>query len=461
MELSADTALARPRHPCGPLMESQQTTTSLRAVIAPMARVGILAVGAGVVVVVQDVVIASKFAAGAAVDAYQLAVSFPTMAINVLAGGTLLATMVPRLVQLDTAGQHLEGMALVKQARRAMWWLLLATCAVWAVAFPYVARTVATGFAESTLATATRLTWLHLLSLLLTGMAWVDVAVQSSRGRFWLLSLTPAFGPAGATLGVLLASDWLGIGAASVGTVAASAALWAVARTTTARLIGRVAPGAPPAPVGPAILGGAYATAAGGAMFLGGILLSDTWMASTLPAGSSATFAYATRPVILSLAFVTTTAGNVLLPAFSRLVANGEYGRLRRQFLLSAAVLVVATTPAVVLVFVEAATVVALMYERGTFTPADTANVAAVQRIYVLQLPWFLVAMLGWRVMNSLQRNASLLVSTVVAFAVNIGVDVWLAPSYGLAGIAWGTNLAFVALAVLVLLPLVVARPRG
>jgi putative peptidoglycan lipid II flippase len=182
------------------------------------------------------------------------------------------------------------------------------------------------------------------------------------------------------------------------------------------------------------------------AALLGGILMTDTWMASTLPSGSAATFGYATRPVILILAFATTVVGNVTLPSFSRLVASDDRRRLRRYFLSWCGLLVAGSLPILLLLFTSAEKIVALIYQRGTFGPSDTANVAAVLRIYVLQVPFFLVAMMGWRMLNSLQRHWNLLAITAVAFAVNIVMDLRLISSLKLVGIAWGTNLSFAAL---------------
>src|SRR5262245_25841342 len=87
-----------------PTMTAAGTDASLRAGLKPVVLVGFISVVAGVVVVLQDAVLAAWFAAGDAADAYQLAISFPVMALNVFSGGTLLAVMVPVLVHLDVNG---------------------------------------------------------------------------------------------------------------------------------------------------------------------------------------------------------------------------------------------------------------------------------------------------------------------------------------------------------------------
>ena len=54
--------------------------------------------------------------------------------------------------------------------------------------------------------------------------------------------------------------------------------------------------------------------------------------------------------------------------------------------------------------------------------------------------------MMGWRMLNSLQRHWNLLAITAVAFAVNIVMDLRLISSLKLVGIAWGTNISFATL---------------
>ena len=406
------------------------------------AQVATISILVGVLIVLQDAAIALRFAASSAVDAYQLAISFPTLALNVFAGGTLLATMVPRLVHLDEAGNSEEAAALVRQVRRTVAWVLLVVSLVWAAVFPHLATLIAPDILPATVGLGSGLVWIQSPVLLFLGLASVESAVLNSHERFGLLSILPAFLPAGVAFGVLALSHRFGIYAASLGALCGSLAQWHVARRRTEPLVADSREGVAPR------LGWfaeVYGTSALAAALLGGILMTDTWMASTLPSGSAATFGYATRPVILILAFATTVVGNVTLPSFSRLVA-GRSRRLRKYFLLWCGLLVAGSLPILLLLFTSADKIVALIYQRGTFGPADTANVAAVMRIYVLQVPFFLVAMMGWRMLNSLQRHWNLLAITAAAFAVNIVMDLRLISSLKLVGIAWGTNMSFAVL---------------
>lgn len=397
----------------------------------------------------QDVIIASYFATGGAADAYQLAISFPMLAVNVFAGGTLLAVLVPRLTRYTVGGQDAEAAMLVMQARRALGWVLLVVCGIWALAYPHAVTLVAKGFSVATLALSVHLLWLLVPALFFSGLAGVYAAVLNSRGRFVFISALPAFMPAGVILSVFLLEAWLGIYAAAIGLVGGSALQWLASRRLATPLLRPLDRSASPATTLPQLVRD-YATAAASAALLAGILLTDMFMASTLPAGSTAAYGYAVRPVILLLAFVTAVVGNVALSFFSRMVANEDWSALRKLTLYWLGLLALGSLPVVVLWHSYSAEIVALLYQRGVFDASDTTRVAAVQQVYLLQIPFFLVAVIGWRVMNSLNRHAALLGITAVCFIVNLAADIWLAPRLGLPGIAWGTNLAFALWAILI-----------
>ena len=400
---------------------------------------------------IQDVIIASHFATGGAADAYQLAISFPLLAVNVFAGGTLLAVLVPLLTQYAVGGRDAEAARLVKRARRSLGWVLLVVCVIWALAYPQVVAEVAKGFSAETLALSVHLLWLLVPVLFFAGLAGVDAAVLNSRRRFVFISTLPAYMPAGVILSVFLLEARLGIYAAAIGLVCGGALQWLASRRLAAPLLHPLDRSAVPATMLPQLVRD-YATAAASAALLAGILMTDTFMASAQPTGSTAAYGYAVRPVILLLAFVTAVVGNVMLPFFSHMVANEDWSALKKHAIFWFGLLALGSLPVVVLWHAYVAEIVALLYQRGAFGTSDTARVAAVQQVYMLQIPFFLVAVIGWRVMNSLNRHMALLVIAAVCFFANLAADMWLAPHYGLQGIAWGTNMAFALWAILIAL---------
>lgn len=407
----------------------------------------------------QDIVIANHFATGGGADAYQLAISFPLLALNVFAGGTLLAVLVPFLTQLVVDDREAEAEALIIRAKYLLGWVLLAVCIMWALVYPAVALEVATGFSADTLELSVHLLWLVIPVLFFAGLASVDAAVLNSRRRFIFISTLPAFMPAGVVICIFLLERRLGIYAAALGLLCGSAMQLLASRRLTMPLLHH------PKHSDVTVLtlsrlARDYGMAAASAALLAGILITDTFMASAQPIGSTAAYGYAVRPVILLLAFVTAVVGNVILPFFSHLVATEDWRALKKQVIFWFGLLALGALPIVVLWYLQTVGVVALLYQRGAFGPSDTAKVAAVQQIYMLQIPFFLIGMIGWRVMNSLNRHTALLTITAACFVVNLAADMWLAPSHGLQGIAWGTNMAFALWAILITLYLLRANGK-
>lgn len=423
----------------------------LRKSLKSSAVVALISGLAGLVMIAQDVVIASHFATGGAADAYQLAISFPLLAVNVFAGGTLLAVMVPWLTQCAVATPSSNVPMMLKRIRRALGCVLLVVCLIWVLVYPHLLSLIAKGFSTETLALSIHLLWLLVPVLFFAGLAGVDAAVLSSHRRFVFISAMPAFMPGAVILSVFMLENLLGIYAAAIGLVFGGALQWLTTQRFASPLLQSSDHSANSVRLsGP--IAGDYATAAASAAFLAGIYLTDTFMASTLHAGSAAAYGYAVRPVILVLAFVTAVVGNVVLPYFSHMAASKEWVALRKHAIFWFGLLALGSLPVVALWYCYAAEIVALLYQRGVFSIFDTTAVAAVQQVYLLQIPFYLVAVIGWRLMNSLNRHAALLGITAVCFLANLVADVGLAPHMGLQGIAWGTNLAFVLWAVLITL---------
>lgn len=416
---------------------------------------------AGCAILVQDILMAARFAIGPEVDAYQLAISFPVFALNIFAGGTILAVLVPILVKLQAAGRIEEESILLKNVRIALAVILFCVCMFWVLVYPKLMTAMAQGFTADTMILSNQLLWLVLPLLFFAGLASADSAVLSSRKHFVFISFLPAFMPAGVVLGLLLLGGVLGIYAAALGLLLGSVAQWLASRLMVSRLL--------PNNHGQTQLGSVislpkvlrdYAMAALSAALLAGIVLTDTLLASTLAEGSAAIYNFATRPVVLLLAFATIVVANAALPIFSQLVALQDWVSLKKLVVSWFGLLALGSVPFVALWYVFAVETVALLYQRGEFDLSDTLRVSAVLQVYLVHAPFFLVGVIGWRLMNSLNMHLALLIVSGMAFIVNLIADLWWLNDYGLLGIAWGTNLAFIIWAALILVYLLVLQNK-
>lgn len=119
-------------------------------------------------------------------------------------------------------------------------------------------------------------------------------------------------------------------------------------------------------------------------------IMIGTIIASLQPGAVSQLF-YADRLYELPLAIVGIAVGVVLLPDVSRqLRAGNEVGALDSQNrALEFAILL--TVPAAVALALVPGEIVQVLFERGAFTAADTANTAAVLSVFALGLPAFVL----------------------------------------------------------------------
>jgi peptidoglycan biosynthesis protein MviN/MurJ (putative lipid II flippase) len=98
------------------------------------------------------------------------------------------------------------------------------------------------------------------------------------------------------------------------------------------------------------------------------------------------------------------------------------------------------------------------MYLRGNFTEADAHTVTTIQRLYLLQFPFYLSSVVFVRAISSLHRNWVLGVGAVLSAAINICGNLYLSKRIGLPGVPvtaflmYSTSACFLLAAVLCLL---------
>lgn len=144
----------------------------------------------------------------------------------------------------------------------------------------------------------------------------------------------------------------------------------------------------------------------------------------------------------LPLGVVGAAIGVVLLPDLARRLAAGDGAGGRDAANRAAEFTLVLTLPAAAALMVIAGPITAVLYERGEFTPADTAATALAVAIYGAGLPAFVLQKVLLPVYFAREDTRRPLRFTVHAMLVNAGVAIGLAPLIGFAAAAIGTTLA-------------------
>ncbi|HMN14703.1 MAG TPA: lipid II flippase MurJ [Bellilinea sp.] len=421
--------------------------------------VGLLSGLAGSAMLAQDTVLAYYFGTSSAVDAYQLSLSVPSLLVNVLAGGALLAVLVPEFTRLTHDHAQREIATLIQYARQSLGALLAATALAWPIVYAILQETSTIDIITQPHPITNHLIWLMAPILFFVGATSIETAYLNSQRRFFITSTFAAFAPTGAIIFTILFSKTLHLYAPAIGALCGTICQWLLSRHLTRTLRRKATREARPAIS--ASVGRHYLLNVLSSATLAGIVFTDIVLASTRLPGELSTYSYATRPVILLLAFLTVSIGNVSLPIFSHLAASGNREALAHQFRRWLFI-----TAGISLIFLmtwasNCTAVVSILFERGAFQGTDVASVTEVQTVYLFQLPFYMAAIIGMRLLNALSLHRSLAFINFFAFIINLAFDRWLTPFMGLKGIALGTVAAFAVWALLIVgFGLRVTRPQ-
>ena len=373
----------------------------------------------------KEMAVAYRYGASATVEGYLFVFNLLSWPVSLLFS-VMSAVFIPRLVALQRDDP--EGAVRWQRQVTAWVWLLGTGLGIGvAVGFPPLLATDWLGLEAQAMESAQAvLPWLAGMVTLGIVAGWHACQLMSrQRHANTFLEAMPALAigmavlawPAGPDVSPLL---WGTLG---------GFALQALLLLAVLRMAGAPAgPAWPPgSPMHRAMLGSAGWMLAG-QFVMGAAGVVDQILLAHMPSGNLAAYGYATRVMALALTLSATVIGRAFLPV---LAAEAD-GRLRleltrrwaRRFFwlgaLGAAALMWVAEPAV-----------ALLFERGNFTRADTAQTSALLRLMALQWPLYLVGTV-W-VQWALARGDALsgllwaaLAGTAAKMAVSLALIRWL-----------------------------------
>jgi putative peptidoglycan lipid II flippase len=415
-----------------------------RRILGAAATIGVLTLLTKVGSFVKDLAVAYRFGTGDAVDAYLVALVLPTFAINVVANSlnaAFMAVYVEARERRSTAeaGRLFEGVLGLSTV------ILLAATLVLLVAPPVALPWLASGFGPAKLAQTERLFYMLLPIVLLSGMATVYTAALNAAERFALGAVAPMLVPVAVLGALILAGDRVGVDALATGTVVGyllNVAL--VARAVSAAGLSVLPRWHGWTPELRRVVSQYVPVAVGGCL-MSGTALVDQAMAAMLAGGSVAALSYGNKVIALFTGLGTMALGTAVLPHFSSMAALAEWAAIRHTLRTWIRLILLTTVPLTVGLVLLSRIVVELAFERGAFSSTDTTAVAFVQRMYVLQIPFYTLGILFVRMLTSLQRNETLLWGTAISFPLKIILNLTLMPVLGVAGIALSTSLVYLA----------------
>ncbi len=408
-----------------------------------IATVGGLTMVSRVLGFARDILIAFMLGAGPVADVFFVAFKFPNLFRRLFAEGAFAAAFVPLFAGLvETDGKD-AARAFAEQALSVLLWTLLVFVAVVEMAMPVLMYGFAPGFvgdpAKFDLAVQlTRITFPYLLFISLVSLM---AGVLNSLGRFWAAAATPIL------LNVCLIGAVLGLspmmetpghalawGVAGAGMVQFVWLLFHCARAGMRLRLPR-----PRLTPKVRLLARRILPVAVGAGIYQINLLIDTIIASLLPSGSISYLFYADRVNQLPLGIVGVAVGTALLPMLSRQLRGGQAGAAMHSQNRALEFAFLLTLPAAAALIVMADPVIAVLFERGAFGPAEVRATAAALAVYAVGLPAYVLVKALTPGFFAREDTATPVKVAALALVTNLVLNLLLMGPFKHVGIAMAT----------------------
>jgi putative peptidoglycan lipid II flippase len=165
-------------------------------------------------------------------------------------------------------------------------------------------------------------------------------------------------------------------------------------------------------------------------------------LASFLAGGSVSFLYYADRLNQLPLGVVGIAVGTAILPPLSRQLRQGDGGAAIATQNRGLELALLLTLPAAVALAVLAVPILAVLFQRGAFTPADTAATAAALSAYAVGLPAFVLVKVLAPAFFARHDTKTPVKLAVAAVLVNLSLTLILMRPLAHVGIALATSAA-------------------
>jgi putative peptidoglycan lipid II flippase len=390
----------------------------------------------------KEMLVARKFGASDALDAYYIALLLPSFVGSVV-DTSFNAAFIPIYIEARereagaTANRLFSNIAVFNIAALALIAAVLAALQRWLLPI------LGSSFGPQKLALARPLFFVFLTSMSLTGLSVLWRAALNAHECFTRTSIAPIAHPIAIVSLLLAVGHTWGIYALAGGVVLGTVGELAIAGRGLWQL------GVPLMPRWYGIDSWTrrvlwqYAPTVTDALLMGGATLVDPAMAAMLGSGSVSALNYGYKLPALVLNIGLSSLSTAVLPSFSRLSANENWREMRRVLLSYSVLLAFVTIPLTGLLIVLSRSLVSLFFQGGAFTAADTHLVARVQMMFCLEIPFYSVAILYVRAISSLKRNYLIMWGTPISVFANVALNILFMRIIGLPGIALSTSMVY------------------
>ncbi len=432
------TAVLEPPLPRVTRVSAQAATSFLLLVL-----LGVLSKGVGLV---REMVMAAQFGASGPMDAYLVAQTLPSAVQRVfdeLLGASLLPLFAGWCV---AAGEAAAWSRLKSLLRFLLWTSGILVIASLPLARPLV-RALAPGLGSSETSIAA-----HALLILLPGIAFgvagsIFAALLNYHRRFVCAALFALAGNVLALACILIFAGSIGVYSAAAG-VTAGALLLALQWFYLPAAGRREGHASDSAATHTEFWRLAGPLAAGIALF-NLIPLFERFLSSWLPVGGIALLNYAFKVDWLAYLVLVVPITTMVFPRLADAGATGDKEKFLGALHLALKGALLALLPAMIFLGIAAPAVIALLYQRGSFTTVHTAGTAAILRVYLLGLPGAAATLILFYALYALRQPAGRVAAGVAGAFLVLSIGWPAMRAWGAAGIAATHAVMFSVLALI------------
>lgn len=388
---------------------------------------------------VKELSIAYQFGAGDVIGAFYIAWNLPVTLTNISTRAFKIALMPSYYEEMENKGQEAANYFVTN----ALFWctgLMVGIAGLLALCAPAILPLMASGFSAGQLALAHSLFLILLVSVVISGISGVWGAILNANNRFALVSSTPAIVSI-VTVGMLL---WLGhtwgIYALAIGLLLGFALEAVVLGWQLHRVGVSLRPQWPRLdPAMKQVIQLFWPTVLSSFM-MGSTTLVDQSIAGMLGPESVANLAYGNKLVLLTVSMSGLALNTATLPYVTRMATRNEWRNLRHTLSVYSGLIALVTIPLTMVFFLFSEPILALFFQRGAFTAEDVHQVAQIQAMYALQIPFYLLSLLISRAIIALKMHYFFIFGAILTMITNIVLDVLFLHMFGLKGIALSTS---------------------
>ncbi len=408
----------------------------------------------------RDVVIGAQFGTSGSYDAYVAAFRIPDIIYTLIAGGILVSAFVPTftdyLAREDRPGAWRMASAVINLVT-----LILIAAAVLAALFaePIVRYLLAPGFGPEKQQLTVQLMRLLLIPPIIFGISGVVMGILYAHQSFWLPGLAPSMYNLGIIAGAIVLAPTLGVFGLAIGAIFGALlhllvqvpGLIKVKARYTARLSVRD-PGVREVMrlMVPRMFGVAVVQLN---------FLVETSLASFLSTGAVSALNYAWRVMLIPQAVVAQSVATAAFPTFADQYSRGQLQQLRSSLSATVRSIFFIAIPASIGLLVLCEPIIQLVFQRGQFTEASTALVAAALGAYALGLIGHSGVEILARAFYALHDTKTPVLLGILSLAINLIISLSLINVLGVTGLALANTIA--ALIEMVLLIVMIRKRLG